>query len=373
MRPGRRALCRLTHLRQSRRRSQALGTEGHDTKDLMKTDQPLIIITGAAGFIGSALAWRLNNMGRTRLLLIDHLGATTQKWKNLVPLRYDDYMEKSNFLEAISAGEFNDVEIEAVFHLGACSSTLEADASYLSINNYEYSKRIAAWCLNRANPIRFIYASSAATYGDGTAGYVDDHECIPELRPMNMYGYSKQMFDLWSLSHLRSDQVVGLKFFNVFGPNEYHKGPMKSMVAKAYEQMTTTGKVQLYKSNHPNYRNGEQKRDFVYVKDAVDMALFFMDPTRGGGIFNVGTGSARTWLDLIGALFRSLGREPCIEFVDMPEGLRQNYQNHTEANMVKIRRAGFDGYIRTLEESVADYVPYLVAGQQPLGWSADRQ
>jgi ADP-L-glycero-D-manno-heptose 6-epimerase len=336
----------------------------------MKTDQPLIIITGAAGFIGSALAWRLNSMGRTRLLLVDHLGATSQKWKNLVPLRYHDYMEKSDFLQAILAGEFSDVHVEAVLHMGACSSTFEVDASYLSTNNFEYSKHLASWCLDRAKPIRFIYASSAATYGDGTAGYVDDHERLRELRPLNMYGYSKQMFDLWSLSHSCLDQVVGLKFFNVFGPNEYHKGPMRSMVAKAYEQITETGKVQLFKSYHPDYRDGEQKRDFIYVKDAVDMALFFLSPARGGGIYNVGTGQARTWLDLIRSVFRSLGREPCIEFVEMPESLRETYQYHTEADMGKIRRAGFAGHVRTLEESVADYVPYLLEGKRPLGWSA---
>jgi ADP-L-glycero-D-manno-heptose 6-epimerase len=352
---------------------QALSAEGHDTRGPMKTDQPLIIITGAAGFIGSALAWRLNSMGRTRLLLVDHLGATTQKWKNLVPLQYHDYMEKSDFLQAVLAGELSDVNVGAVLHMGACSSTFEADASYLSTNNFEYSKRLASWCLDRAKPIRFIYASSAATYGDGTSGYVDDHERLPALRPLNMYGYSKHMFDLWNLSHSCLDQVVGLKFFNVFGPNEYHKGPMRSMVAKAYEQITETGKVQLFRSLHPDYRDGEQKRDFIYIKDAVDMALFFLNPERGGGIYNVGTGKARTWLDLISSVFRSLGREPCIDFVDMPEGLRETYQYHTAADMGKIRRAGFTAHARTLEDSVADYVPYLLEGQRPLGWSAGRE
>jgi ADP-L-glycero-D-manno-heptose 6-epimerase len=333
----------------------------------MKNDQPLIIITGAAGFIGSALAWRLNNMGRNRLLLVDHLGATTQKWKNLVPLRYHDYMEKSDFLQAVTCGELSGTDVEAVLHMGACSSTFETDASYLSTNNFEYSKRLASWCLDRPDPIRFVYASSAATYGDGTLGYLDTDERITELRPLNMYGYSKQMFDLWNLSHSRFDQVVGLKFFNVFGPNEYHKGPMRSMVAKAYEQIMESGKVRLFKSSHPDYRDGEQMRDFVYVKDAVDMALHFLDPAVDGGIYNVGTGTARTWLDLIRAVFRALGREPCIEFVDMPEGLREKYQNHTQADIGKIRHAGFAGQVRTLEEGVADYVPYLLEGQRPLG------
>lgn len=335
----------------------------------MNRDERLIIITGASGFIGSALAWRLNRMGRNRLLLVDQLG-TSAKWRNLVPLRYQDYMEKTEFLEAVRGGRMDGRDVEAVIHMGACSSTTEADASYLAKNNFEYSKHLADWCLDRPNPIRFIYASSAATYGDGESGYGDEHSRLPDLRPLNMYGYSKHMFDLWNQAHSRLDQVVALKFFNVYGPNEYHKGHMKSMVVKAYEQIKATGAVQLFKSHHPDYRDGEQMRDFVYVKDAVEMALFFLDTSVAGGTYNVGTGTARTWVDMMNALFRSLGKEPRIEFVPMPEVLREKYQYYTKADPGKILRAGFSQPTRTLEEGVHDYVAYLEAGQRPLGWSS---
>ncbi len=335
----------------------------------MKRDEPLIIITGAAGFIGSALAWRLNRMGRSRLLLVDQLG-TSPKWRNLVPLRYHDYMEKTDFLEAVRGGRLDGRDVEAIMHMGACSSTTEMDASYLVKNNFEYSKWLADWCLDRASPVRFIYASSAATYGDGENGYRDDHSLLTDLRPLNMYGYSKHMFDLWNQAHSRLDQVVALKFFNVYGPNEYHKGQMKSMVVKAYEQIKETGTVKLFKSHHPDYRDGEQMRDFVYVKDAVEMALFFLDPSVAGGTYNIGTGTAKTWVDMMNALFRSLGKEPKIEFVPMPDVLREKYQYYTKADPGKIIGAGFSKPIRSLEEGISDYVAYLEAGQQPLGWSS---
>ncbi|MDQ3003438.1 MAG: ADP-glyceromanno-heptose 6-epimerase [Fibrobacterota bacterium] len=328
----------------------------------------MIIITGAAGFIGSALAWRLNRMGRNRLLLVDQLG-TSQKWRNLVPLRYHDYMEKADFLDAIQSGRLDGRDVQAIIHMGACSSTTEQDSSYLAKNNFEYSKVLADWCLDRAAPVRLIYASSAATYGDGENGYGDDHSLLRDLRPLNMYGYSKHMFDLWNQERSRLDQVVALKFFNVYGPNEYHKGHMKSMVVKAYEQIKATGMVQLFRSHHPDYRDGEQMRDFVYVKDAVEMALFFLDPSIAGGTYNVGTGAARTWVDMMNALFRSLGKEPSIEFVPMPEVLREKYQYYTKADPAKILGAGFSKSVRSLEEGVADYVAYLEAGQRPLGWN----
>ena len=252
--------------------------------------------------------------------------------------------------------------------MGACSSTTEADVTYLARNNYEYSKRLAAWCLDRPRPVRFIYASSAATYGDGARGYRDDHAVVPDLRPLNAYGYSKQMFDLWNLRHGHMDQVVGIKFFNVYGPNEYHKADMKSMVAKAFDQIKESGRVSLFKSHRPDYRDGEQVRDFVYVKDAVDMALHFLGAGTQGGLYNVGSGQARTWVDMMKALFTAMGREPIIDFVPMPEILRGKYQYHTLADLSKIRAAGYAKPIRTLEEGVADYVGYLEAGHKPLGW-----
>jgi len=336
----------------------------------MTRKERLIVITGAAGFIGSAMAYRLNQLGRRRLLLVDQLGSSS-KWKNLVPLRYADYQEKGDFLESLRAGALKASDVEAVIHMGACSATTETDASYLAKNNFEYSKRIAEWCLGGPVPVRMIYASSAATYGDGDLGYADDHESLPNLRPLNMYGYSKQMFDLWLSDQSALDKAVGLKFFNVYGPNEYHKGNMRSMVVKAYEQIQRTGVVQLFRSHRPDYADGGQLRDFVYVKDAVDMALFFLDPAVPGGVYNIGTGTAQTWVDMMQALFRALGKEPRIEFVPMPEELQGKYQYYTQADIRKIRKAGYLNPIRSLEEGVADYARYLKAGQQPLGWDPE--
>jgi ADP-L-glycero-D-manno-heptose 6-epimerase len=333
----------------------------------MAGKEPLIIITGAAGFIGSALAWRLNQSGRGNLLLVDALDSTS-KWKNLVPLSFKDYMDKADFLEAVTGGALDGRDIQAVLHMGACSSTTEFDAGYLAKNNFGYSKTLAEWCLDRPKPIRFIYASSAATYGDGGQGYRDDHSLLPALRPLNPYGYSKHMFDLWNHKHGHLDSVVGLKFFNVFGPNEYHKDDMRSMVVKAFLQIKETGKVRLFKSHRPDYRDGRQLRDFLYVKDAVDMALFFLDPSRPGGIYNVGTGETRSWMDLASALFGAMGRETKVEFIPMPESIRDKYQYRTRAELAKIRAAGYSAPIRTLEEAIADFVPYLEDGCRNLGW-----
>jgi ADP-L-glycero-D-manno-heptose 6-epimerase len=353
------------------------GQENNNTKDgnpqasgkeRMAGKQPLIIITGAAGFIGSALAWRLNQTGRNHLLLVDELDHSA-KWKNLVPLAYHDYMDKADLLKAIASGGLDGFQVEAVLHMGACSSTTETDAGYLARNNFEYSKALAEWCLRPERPVRFIYASSAATYGDGKQGYRDDHMLLPTLRPLNPYGYSKHMFDLWNLNRGHLDRVVGLKFFNVFGPNEYHKDGMRSMVMKAFEQIRASGRVSLFKSHRPDYRDGQQLRDFLYVKDAVDMALFFLDPGKPGGIYNVGTGQTRSWMDLATSLFRALGREPKVDFIPMPESIRGKYQYHTKAELAKIRSLGYTAPILTLEQAIADYVPYLDNDCVNLGWA----
>lgn len=339
---------------------------------------PCYVITGAAGFIGSALAWRLNQLGHENLILVDALGPDA-RWKNLVPLRFADYVDRADFLEGLRAGRYDDKGIEAIFHLGACSSTTEADAAFLMKNNFAYSQELAQWCATHTahrgllgkKPVRLIYASSAATYGDGALGYADDHATLPDLRPLNAYGYSKQVFDLWALRHGYFDREagpVGLKYFNVYGPNEYHKGDMKSMVAKAHAQILAEGRVKLFRSHRPDYKDGEQMRDFLHVMDAVDMTLHFLDHKAPGGIYNVGTGHARTWADMMRAVFAAMDREAKIDFIDMPEALRGKYQYYTKADISKIRAAGYSKPIQSLEEGVAAYVPYLEQHERVLGW-----
>ncbi|MHC4174476.1 MAG: ADP-glyceromanno-heptose 6-epimerase [Planctomycetota bacterium] len=312
----------------------------------------MIIVTGGAGFIGSALIAALNKRQITDILVVDQLG-TDQKWKNLRNLSFVDYVEKDDFLEMVVENRL-DSATEAVFHLGACSDTTETNASYLVKNNYEYSKLLAQWAT--ADNIRFIYASSAATYGDGSAGFSDDVEKMDELRPLNMYGCSKHLFDLWARRAGLLKKIVGLKYFNVFGPNEYHKGDMRSFVIKAFEQINATGKVRLFKSYRPEFKDGEQMRDFIYVKDAVDMTLFFLDNPGIGGLFNIGAGKARTWNDLVKAVFAAMGSKPKIEYIEMPDSIRNQYQYFTQANITKLRKAGYDKETTSLEEAIQDYV-----------------
>jgi ADP-L-glycero-D-manno-heptose 6-epimerase len=315
----------------------------------------MIIVTGGAGFIGSALIAALNKRGITDILVVDRLGSD-QRWKNLVNLRFADYIDKDDFLDMM-AEDVLPFSAEAVFHLGACSSTTETDVSFLMSNNFEYTKQLAQWTTDEN--IRFIYASSAATYGDPGApgqGFSDDEEKLETLKPLNPYGYSKQLFDLWAKRNGLLDKIVGLKYFNVFGPNEYHKQDMRSFVLKAFEQINSTGRVRLFKSHRPDYKDGEQKRDFLYVKDAVDMTLFFFDNPKTAGIYNLGAGVARTWNDLAKAVFAAMGKSPNIEYIDMPDSVRNQYQYFTEADITKLRSAGYKQSITSLEEAVKDYV-----------------
>ena len=312
---------------------------------------PNYIVTGASGFIGSNIVSTLNAQGEDHILAVDILGKD-EKWKNLVGLRYTDYVEADAFRLALHQDTLE--KVDAVFHLGACSSTTETDASYLADNNYRFTRELCEWCLR--NDVRFIYASSGATYGDGSLGYSDDDEMTGKLKPLNMYGYSKHMFDLWALRNNLQNEIVGLKFFNVYGPREDHKGDMRSVVHKAFGQIQQTGVVKLFKSYLPEYKDGEQVRDFVYVKDAVEVCLHFARNQRASGIFNVGTGTCRTWLDLARATFAAMGREPKIEFIEMPASLRAKYQYRTEADISKLRQAGFDQPMTTLEDGVRDYV-----------------
>jgi ADP-L-glycero-D-manno-heptose 6-epimerase len=253
----------------------------------------MIVITGGAGFIGSAMLWKLNQVGITNVLIVDELG-TTEKWKNLVGLRYADYVHKTLFLQKLLSDAFP--RFEAIIHLGANSSTTECDVEGLMDNNYAYTKDLATYCVRRS--IRFIYASSAATYGNGEHGYKDDDTTMLKLRPLNAYGYSKHLFDLWAYRHHLLDKIVGLKFFNVFGPNEYHKGDMASVVYKAFNQILESGSVKLFKSHKEGFNDGEQLRDFVYVKDCVEVMYWLLTHREVNGIFNLGTGKARSFKDL---------------------------------------------------------------------------
>jgi len=323
----------------------------------------MIIVTGGAGFIGSALVWKLNQLGENKIIIVDELGSD-DKWKNLVSLKFEDFIHKDDFISMIIDQDIP-FDITAIIHMGANSSTTERDADHLFSNNYQYTKELAAYCLEKE--IRFIYGSSAATYGDGSLGFDDDENKLETLRPLNMYGYSKQLFDLWAKKNDVFDKIVGLKYFNVYGPNEYHKGDMRSVVHKAFKQIRETGKVKLFKSLNPKYKDGEQLRDFIYVKDAVDMTLFFMDKPDINGLYNLGTGKARTWNDLVSSIFKALNKSVNIEYIELPEHLREKYQYFTEANMSKIKKAGFNSPITSLEDGVADYVQNYLLAKQFLG------
>ncbi|MCE5187247.1 MAG: ADP-glyceromanno-heptose 6-epimerase [Planctomycetaceae bacterium] len=312
----------------------------------------MILVTGGAGFIGSALIAELNARGYDDIFIVDILG-TDERWKNLRNLRFADYMESEDFSQMVSDSEI-ELDVDAIIHMGACSDTTERDCSYLVRNNYEFSKLLAGWALEIG--ARFIYASSAATYGDGSQGFADDEDQLQDLTPLNMYGYSKHIFDLWCRRQGLLDKFVGLKFFNVFGPNEYHKGEMRSFVLKAYEQIRSSGRVRLFKSHRSDYPDGGQLRDFVYVRDAVAMTLFFLDRPDLAGIYNIGTGRARNWNDLAQAVFRALDKPLNVEYMDMPEVLRGKYQYFTQADISKIRQAGYEAKTIPLEDAVNDYV-----------------
>jgi ADP-L-glycero-D-manno-heptose 6-epimerase len=321
-----------------------------------------ILITGAAGFIGSALVWELNRRGFENLVLSDVLG-TDEKWRNLVPLRYDDYLDAAQVLEELEGGSLEDVKW--VFHLGACSATTEKDSGYLMENNYRYTKKLAAWSLVGGR--RFVYASSAATYGEGEAGMADGADQLEACRPLNMYGYSKHLFDLHAKRRGWLDRIVGLKYFNVFGPNEDHKGDMRSVVHKAYAQIRDHGTVELFRSHRSEYKDGEQERDFVYVKDAVAMTLHLAAHPQAAGIFNIGTGKASTWIELVTPIFHALGLPVDIRFIDMPEVLRGKYQYHTCADVKRLAATGWEGPMHTLEEAVTDYVKNYLVPDHRLG------
>jgi len=319
-----------------------------------------VIVTGGAGFIGSVLVWELNRRGCSQVVIADY-PAQHEKSANLAGLRYTEIIEPAELPTRLASGSIGG--LDCIFHLGACSSTTETNEEYLRENNYGYSRTLAEWALGAG--VRFVYASSAATYGDGSAGMDDlDPRQLERLRPLNLYGQSKQWMDLHAWREGWLDRIVGLKYFNVFGPNENHKRDMRSVVCKSYAEVLKTGVIQLFKSYRPEYRDGEQRRDFLYVKDAAAMTLHLAANPAANGIFNIGSGEARTWNDLARAVFAALGREPRIEYIDMPESIRDKYQYFTQADIRKVRGAGYDSHITSLEDAVRDYVVnYLVPGR----------
>lgn len=331
---------------------------------MLQSSESRILVTGGAGFIGSALVWELNRRGCENIIISDKL-CTDEKWRNLVPLKFLDYLDGTDLelrarTEPDSLGRF-----DAIFHLGACSATTEKDADYLMRNNYEFTKVLAEWAVAKGS--RFVYASSAATYGDGSLGMDDTLTDLHRLRPLNMYGYSKHLFDLHAQRTGLLGKIVGMKYFNVYGPNEDHKADMRSVVHKAYGQILQTGKVQLFKSDRPDYKDGEQMRDFLYVKDAVKMTLHLASEPTASGLYNLGSGEAHTWVQLVTAIFAALGREPVIDFVPMPEHLKAKYQYYTCADIARLRQSGYSEPLYTLTEAVRDYVQGYLMGDKRLG------
>jgi ADP-L-glycero-D-manno-heptose 6-epimerase len=320
-----------------------------------------ILVTGGAGFIGSAVIWELNRRGIDDIVVADRLG-TGEKWRHLVPLRFRDYLEADELERIVTESPGKLREIGTVFHLGACSSTTETDATFLMRNNFGYSKMLAEWAA--AGGRRFVYASSGATYGSREHDLREDLD-PHDLRPLNKYGFSKHVFDVYAARSGLLETVVGIKYFNVYGPNEEHKGDMRSVVRKAYESIARDGVVRLFKSYRPEVADGRQTRDFVYVKDAVAMTVHLASTPAAQGLYNVGSGTARTWIDLAAAVFKALGRPPRIEFIDMPEALRGRYQYATRASIDRLLASGYDAPITPLEDGIHEYVTaYLVPGRQ---------
>ncbi len=316
---------------------------------------PLIVVTGAAGMIGSSTVKRLNDLGHTNLLLVDDLD-TTDKWKNLIGKTFVDIIPSSLLFSFLEGRE---KEIQSFIHLGACSDTLEKNGAFLMDNNYRYTVRLAEYALK--NNHRFIYASSAATYGDGKKGFSDDHSLLQELAPLNLYGFSKHLFDLWAEKQGVLDKLVGLKYFNVFGPNENHKAHMASMVYKMCPIVQDKGVLRLFQSSEPAlFKDGESSRDFIYVKDAVQLTCEFLD-NDFGGIFNIGSGRPTTWNALAEAVFQALKKPLNIEYIPMPEDLKKQYQNYTCADMTKLEKIrkglGFSSTCQySVKEGVFDYI-----------------
>lgn len=321
-------------------------------------DKRYILVTGGAGFIGSAVVKELNKRGYSNILIVDDLG-TGSKWQNLVQKKFTDVLHKNMLFPWLEA---HHKEISSIIHLGACSNTVENDANYLLENNYRFSRILADFAIS--NSLRFVYASSAATYGDGSEGFVDDHALLETLKPLNMYGYSKHMFDLWLKREGLLNKVLGLKYFNVYGPNEWHKDRMASAILRMVPEVLEKGKIKLFRSNNAAFADGEQRRDFIYVKDVAEVTCDFLE-NNVTGIFNIGTGEATSWNRLARAVFSALKKPENIEYIDMPQDLCGKYQYFTQADMTKTEQCLQRKIPRhTLEESVADYVTNHLVGER---------
>jgi ADP-L-glycero-D-manno-heptose 6-epimerase len=316
----------------------------------------MIVVTGAAGFIASCLVTRLNAANFNEVVVVDNF-SVTKKLANLEGKKISEYVDRNTFFEWLDA---NYEEVEFIFHLGARTDTTETNREVLDLLNLDYSKKVWNACCEYQIPL--VYASSAATYGSGTLGYDDDEALIPLLRPLNAYGDSKNEFDQWALEQTAKPFFwVGLKFFNVYGPNEYHKGRMASVVMHAFNSIQDTGRLTLFRSHNPDYEDGKQMRDFVYVKDVVEVLYWLMHHRKDSGIYNLGSGQARTFLDLAFNTFTAMGKEINIDFKDTPEDIRDKYQYFTQANMAKLQAIGYDRPFHTLEEGIQDYVQnYLI-------------
>ncbi len=312
----------------------------------------MILVTGGSGFIGSNIVQELNQHGICDILVADELD-TTDKWKNLADKKIGDYIHKDSLFEKLEAQS-----IEAVIHMGACTNTMENDAKRMLENNYEFSKRLWRYCVQKR--IKFIYASSAAIYGDGSLGF-SENTSLDLMTPLNLYAYSKLLFDRWVIKEKEAPPYwAGLRFFNVYGPGEAHKGPMGSMVFHAYHQIEEQGKVKLFKSNNVHFGHGEQQRDFIYVKDVADVVLFLYNrPSFPSGTYNVGTGRSRTFNELIRAVFTARQSPEQIEYVEMPQALKEKYQYSTTADITKLRKIGYVHPFTDIEKGVAEYVAYL--------------